>query len=235
MSISEDRLPIRVVCATRKSKEQFFLETQTGKSIRALINISRIDLRLFPENSRGLGEVYNEAIAEAATDPAILVFMHDDVLIADFYWTKRVVEGLMKFDVVGVAGNARRVPMQPTWAHLPPSFQWDDKANLSGIVAHGNEYPPAQPILPYGPPWRECKLLDGVLLAAASPVLTASDLRFDPSFKFHFYDLDFCRQAESRGLSMGTIPLGLMHASGGNFGTPEWLSAYQQYIDKWKE
>jgi len=30
---------------------------------------------------------------------------------------------------------------------------------------------------------------------------------FDPRFQFHFYDLDFCRQAEQRGLKMGTWAL----------------------------
>jgi hypothetical protein len=42
------------------------------------------------------------------------------------------------------------------------------------------------------------------MLAARSNTLAEKGLRFDPLFDFHFYDLDFCRQAELRKLRMGT-------------------------------
>ena len=32
--------------------------------------------------------------------------------------------------VIGVAGNKRRAPMQPSWAFPTLQFQWDDRANL---------------------------------------------------------------------------------------------------------
>jgi hypothetical protein len=47
------------------------------------------------------------AIREAATDPAILVFIHDDVHLLDFYWPTRLHHGLAKFDILGLAGNRR--------------------------------------------------------------------------------------------------------------------------------
>ena len=53
----------------------------------------------------------------------------------------------------------------------------------------------------------ECKLLDGVFLAAHSAVLLQQRLLFDEIFDFHFYDLDLCRQAERQGVRMGTAPI----------------------------
>jgi GT2 family glycosyltransferase len=52
----------------------------------------------------------------------------------------------------------------------------------------------------------EVKLLDGVMMAIRSQNLIARDLRFDARFHFHFYDLDFCCQAEIKGIRMGTWP-----------------------------
>jgi GT2 family glycosyltransferase len=75
-------------------------------------------------------------------------------------------------------------------------------------------------------------LLDGLLLAVRSETLTRSGLRFDPQFRFHFYDMDFCRQAEKLGLSCGTWDLSVMHESGGNFASAEWQSAYDAYLLK---
>ena len=45
---------------------------------------------------------------------------------------------------------------------------------------------------------------------------------FDPALRFHLYDLDFCRTAHTKGLSVGTWPLAVTHQSGGAFGGPEW-------------
>jgi len=85
----------------------------------------------------------------------------------------------------------------------------------------------------FGPPFQQVKLLDGLLLAAFSDTLIQKSLRFDERFDFHFYDLDFCRQAEQLGVTMGTIPLSLIHESGGNFDSHSWRMAYKEYIKKW--
>lgn len=232
--MSAPAVPLRLVCATRLDQARFFAESATGRSIKAYIAVSGAELRLFPENRAGLPAVYNHAIAEAASSPAILVFLHDDLLIGDFFWARRIVEGLEHFDVIGLAGNTRRVPFQPTWAHVNLDFAWDDRAHLSGVVAHGDAFPPAA-VVPYGDTGRACKLLDGLLLAARSATLVGRGLRFDERFDFHFYDLDFCRQAEMAGVSMGTIPLGVVHQSGGNFASAAWRAGYDTYIGKWKD
>ena len=63
----------------------------------------------------------------------------------------------------------------------------------------------------------------------------SAGVRFDPQFKFHFYDLDFCRSCEKAGLSMGTWPIDIMHASGGVFRSDAWNEARELYFRKWGE
>ncbi|HMK85716.1 MAG TPA: glycosyltransferase [Steroidobacteraceae bacterium] len=222
---------VRVVCATRETARGFATRTALGRSLALYGPLC--ELRLFPNNGSGLPAVYNTAIRESSTDPAVLVFVHDDVHLLDFYWPTRIIQGLDKFDVLGLAGNRRRVARQPAWRFLDDRWTKDQRDNLSGVVAHGRCWP-ADYISAYGPPGQEVKLLDGVMLAAHSATLISKNVLFDETFDFHFYDLDFCRTAEQLGLRMGTWAISAMHESDGSFGTSSWRQGYERYLAKWR-
>ena len=229
---------IRFVCASRLSSQEFFAKAPLGRSLPVYRSFPRrqvIELRLFANNREGLPSVYNLAIEEAKTDPAILVFCHDDVYLSDYYWAEHLHDALGKFDLVGLAGNRRRVPRQASWMFLDEEFLRDNYDNLSGVLGHGNPFPDLKQLSVYGEPGVAVKLLDGVLMAIHSAVLHARNLRFDPRFKFDFYDLDFCRQAELRGLRMGTCALSIVHASAGALGVETWRAAYRDYLAKYGE
>lgn len=229
---------IRLVCATRESQEQFFKKSPLGRSLpfyRMFPPGRRIELRLFKENAEGLPSVYNTAIEESKVDPAILVFTHDDVYLSDYYWAERLLDGLRLFDIVGLAGNRRRAPGQASWMYLNGEFTRDRDENLSGVIGHGEGFPNLIELSVYGPPGQQVALLDGVLLAVRSDVLIESGLRFDTRFSFDFYDMDFCRQAELRGLRMGTWPISIIHGSAGNLGGTAWRAAYRHYLVKYDE
>jgi hypothetical protein len=72
------------------------------------------------------------------------------------------------------------------------------------------------------------------MLVGRSETFVDNNLRFDESFDFHFYDMDLCRQAESKSVSMGTFALPVIHESGGSFGSEGWRKGYQTYLDKWR-
>jgi GT2 family glycosyltransferase len=222
---------LKIVIATRVEEQDFFTKTATGRSL-AFNKPNFLQIEVFPENIAGLPLLYNKVIHESSENESIIVFAHDDLHILDFYWCHRIAQALTKFDIVGLAGNVRRVPKQPSWAFINDQFVWDDRKNLSGIVGHGKGFPPSN-LSVFGPPGQRVKLLDGLLLAAKRETLVKNNLYFDERFKFHFYDMDFCRQAEIKGLSCGTMDLSLIHESGGNFNSPAWRSAYEQYILKW--
>ncbi len=221
---------IEIVSATRLSESEFWNKAALGISLLRLAKVTRLVANISFENRLGLADVFNARInAEESQD--ILVFIHDDVWIDDDLFCDRVMEGLKTFDVIGVAGNRRRVKNQPAWSFIDDKFTWDGKANLSGRVAHGSN--PLGDISTYGDAPAECELLDGVFLAVEKSKIRLKGVRFDPRFDFHFYDMDFCRSAREKGLRLGTWPISLTHQSGGAFGSKSWLEKYRLYQDKW--
>ena len=227
-----DGIKIQFIVATRECAENFWKNTATGRSL-ALYKSQHLNVILYPANQKGLSEIYNSAIDQYSGEPCIFVFAHDDLHILDFYWMHSILNGLNHFGVVGCAGNISRAPYQPSWAFKNLQLEWDEAKNLSGVVGHGSQFPPEDALSIFGPPFQQVKLLDGLFLAVFSETLRKNYLRFDEKFNFHFYDMDFCRQAEIRGVTMGTIPLSLIHESGGNFGTVSWRQGYETYIKKW--
>src|SRR5882762_9143567 len=100
---------IEIVSATRHPEETFRTRSPLGLSLSRLEFDKRLEARIFFENRTGLGEIYNFRIkSDSAHD--ILIFVHDDVWIEDFFLADHILEGLEQFDVIGVAGNRRRVP-----------------------------------------------------------------------------------------------------------------------------
>jgi GT2 family glycosyltransferase len=219
---------VEIVSATRLAADAFG-ESPLGMSLQRIEKDPRLRPHVAFVNSRGLPEVYNDRI-DAENDDDVVVFVHDDVWLDDFYFTDRVIEGLQQFDVVGVAGNTRRQPRQETWG-FGPGAQRLDLPHLRGAIAHGSE--PLGKVGFYGPIVGACELLDGVFIAASRKALRAHGVRFDPRFAFHFYDLDFCRSARAEGLKLGTWPIAVTHRSTGNPGTPEWRNARDAYFAKW--
>jgi hypothetical protein len=226
-------MKMKLVIATRESASDFFKKTATGRSL-AFNKPKFIDLLLFPSNLKGLPTVYNYAIKESTNDPCILVFMHDDLHLLDYFWYHRINDGLKFFQVLGLVGNKCRAPGQPSWACKDTSFTWDKTENLSGVLGHGKQFPPINFDI-FGESRKQVKLLDGMLLAAESKTLLENNIFFDEIFKFHFYDLDFCRQAELKNISCGTWDISLMHESTGSFGTVDWKDGYKKYLEKWVE
>ncbi len=102
--------------------------------------------------------------------------------------------------------------------------------NFSGLIGHGATFPcPIKRFGVLGP----CKLLDGVFLAVRSDVLIENDLYFDEAFDFTCWDLDFCRQAEAKGITMGTTAISVMHESIGHYRTTAWATSFKKYLEKW--
>lgn len=222
---------VKIVVASRVSEKNFFQKTATGRSL-SLYKFPFLEVRLFPENKVGLPKIYNSVIEESRNDHCIIIFAHDDLHILDYYWIDQLLNGLNQFSILGIAGNKRRVPYQPSWAFIDIKLTPDSPENLSGILGHGQKFPPEN-LSFFGPPWQQVKLLDGLLMCSSSETLINNDLRFDERFDFHFYDMDFCRQAEQKNVSCGTWSLSLIHESDGNFRSEMWKKSYYRYIEKW--
>jgi GT2 family glycosyltransferase len=222
---------IEVISATRYPEEQFWNKSALGLSLKRISFDNKVIPKIIFNNKRGLPVVYNEKIEGAEAD-SLLAFIHDDVWIDDYYFTQRIIDGLNQYDVIGVAGNRRRISGQPAW-HVNQNFVWDDKQYLTGAVAHGPN--PFGPISFFGKVPSACELLDGVFISAKKSSLVRANCYFDELFDFHFYDMDFCRTARKNGLTLGSWPISLTHQSGGAFNTDHWKKGHRSYIEKWKE
>ncbi len=225
---------VRFVCASRKDKATFWTDTALGRSLKLYESIYRFDLVLFEHNSTGLPALYNKAIDSPSMDSDILVFIHDDVVLCDFFWPEQLLEALKTFHIAGIVGNKRRIPNQPSWVYLDDSCSVVDYGNFSGFTGSGNGFPCNQ-IFAWGNSKQQVKLLDGQMFFCHTATLRASGLRFDEQFDFHFYDLDFCRQAELLKLKVGTWPISVVHESHGTFLSKEWKAGLHRYREKWTD
>jgi predicted O-linked N-acetylglucosamine transferase (SPINDLY family) len=225
---------VLLIAATRKDRHSFERYSYLGRSLKRLGHDPGVKACMAYENKQALPTVFNDRIVESNRD-RIAVFTHDDVFIDDFWLAVRLEEAFLNFDIVGVAGNIRRLAKQPSWAFIQdtPVFQCDAPENLSGAVRHlaGTD----ERVSAFGMAGVECVLLDGVFLAARIATLLDHNLRFDEQFAFHFYDMDFCRAAVQAGLRLGTWPIAITHASGGAFGSNEWKRCRDLYFKKWAE
>ncbi|MDP3086806.1 MAG: tetratricopeptide repeat protein [Methylotenera sp.] len=223
---------VQIVSATRYSESAFWNKSALGLSLhRHLKQDNGISASIAFNNTLGLSDVFNQAI-ERADDSAILVFVHDDVWIDEANFVDTMIAGLERFDVIGVAGNKRRLPNQPAWLFVDTALNWDEPEYLSGTVWHGLHAFGEDKF--YGDVPAPCELLDGVFLATTKSALNGAHVRFDHQFDFHLYDVDFCRSAREAGLSLGTWPIKLTHQSKGAFGSPHWAQKCQLYFNKWE-
>lgn len=228
---------ICVVTATReKTIEDFKKNTLLGKSLE-IKTFFDIELVCFVNNTDGLSKCYNDAINQLKNTDKILVFVHDDVALLDYYWPLRTIEALKNYDIAGVAGNIRHKINYPSWAHSHVengSLVWEDDKYLSGSMLHDSVWPP-KIISIYGDLNKEVVILDGVYLAMSTRILSDKNLGFDERFKFHFYDADFCKSAVNKECKLGTFPLALLHAGKGNMNAPEYIDGYKEFYRKWND
>jgi GT2 family glycosyltransferase len=225
---------VLIVAATKYDKMYFERSMYLGQALKRLSYDKTIESSIIYDSRVGLPALYNAHLVEAHRDKIVL-FTHADVYIDDYFLSVHLNEAIRKFDVVGLAGNKRRVPRQPSWAFVTdyPQFQWDRPENLSGAVCHFGDQ--GSVVSAYGTFPAGCQLLDGVFLAARVGALIDHKVRFDERFPFEFYDMDFCRTATNAGLKLGTWPIAITHASGGSFGSPEWRRCKDLYLQKWPD
>ena len=193
----------------------------------ALQRLGIATFEFFENNRAGLGQCYNAAIERHAGTDHLLVFVHDDVTIADAFVLDKLRQALGLFDVVGLVGSAVFDPHAPV-----RDYRWSDWPSkaLSGAVEHIHKSGLTFWSF-FGPTPQRCVVLDGLLIAA--DMLTLGAVRFDERFAFHLYDLDFCLSAHQAGLTIGTCNVYAQHASQGDYESEAYGLAMLEFRDKW--
>lgn len=237
----QDNPLVRIVAATQnKTDTEFKMASFLGQSLGVFPSELRPELSVLLDNGgsdgMGLSEFYNSFLQPQYRNEIVL-FVHDDVYLNDWCLVYRLRRAMEHFDVVGVAGNADPDFTEPSWVlawntEKYPSGHQRAEA-LSGAIGHFSQDRTAVAMSYFGPAPRACKLLDGVFIAVKVNRALETGAKFDEQFRFHFYDLDFCRTADGAGLRVGTWPIALTHGSDGAFGSAAWTSARDQYLRKW--
>lgn len=225
---------IHIVSATRLNQMEFLATAHLAKTLPNIEQLFPIARAITYENRVGLPQIYNTAL-DTLPDSDIAVFVHDDVLIYDCFLPQRLVDGLTQFDVIGVAGSIHPTADQVNWCFRLPEGEQTlvsiEQARASGAVTH--ILPAGEMFSVFGATPRRVALIDGLFIAARVGTLRRANVRFDERFRFHFYDIDFCRTCASKGLTIGTWPIALGHGDRGNFTSPTWLEGLAVYRDKW--
>lgn len=221
--------PVVLVSMT-KHDPQGFMSTPLGRTFARVKDLS--DTRITYNNTSGCSEVYNRFLIDEYSDK-VLMFVHDDVYLEDYWAVHRVTESLRYYDVVGVVGQD----------YPFPSTQWDTYEGHEGAIAHWNvgtvamgEAPLTSEMKFKAVAPRQCFALDGQFLAMDVRRVLDSGARFDPKFAFGFYDTDFSRTATKCGLKLGVWPIVATHVSSGRaVGTDMWYHEMALYKEKWEK
>ena len=175
------------------------------------------------DDARSLAEGYNRALGRARHE--IVVFAHDDVDILSPDFAARLLRGISRHDLVGVAGTRKLVGGAWHFAGHP---------HLAGQVgmpgAEGGYV-----VTLYDVMERETKglqALDGLLLATRRD--SALRLGFDEATfdGWHLYDLDFSLRAAQEGMDCATCnDILAVHDSQGSY-DDRWLEYAQRFHAK---
>lgn len=215
-----------VVCTTF-SENDFKVKSEIYRFLSDNSLTPDVDYFVFYQNRQGLSKVYNNFFTEKYKDN-IIVFVHDDVILG--YSIKTLQTELNKghntFDIIGLAGAIKLKLTTPVLWHLMAN-------GMSGSVGH--QVNNLSQMSVYGVSPQQCTVVDGLFISVNIEKCISQNIKFDEQFTFHCYDLDFCIQAITAGLTVGTWPIWVTHKSCGlkRLDDAVFQSNQQKFIKKW--
>lgn len=227
-----------LIVTSSKSNSRDLVKTDLGQSL-LFQSQKYFDLQYVQnDGEKSLASIYNGFLTEyTANHYEIVVFVHDDVSIQDsMLFTKldQAIGDESDYSICGVAGAVRCKPQKTKpclWHMMCHDGQFKD---ASGAVGH---YVDDKVIMTnFGVVPQRVILLDGLFLAVNIRKVLDAGVKFDeecPS-KFHFYDLNFCLEANKNSLKMKTIPLWVVHRSHGlSEFDDEFKKGNEYFYNKW--
>ncbi len=173
-------------------------------------------------DARSLAEGYNRGLGMAANE--LVLFAHDDVEIVSTDFAARLLEGLRRHDLVGMAGTRKLKGGAWHFAGHP---------NLQGQI--GMPSGKGLVVTVYGvatPSSGRLQALDGLLLATRRDI--ARQIGFDAQTfdGWHLYDLDFTLRAARAGLDCATCnDILVVHGSQGSY-NQDWMKYSERFLSK---
>jgi hypothetical protein len=218
---------ITLITCTRSSNIEDFQKRPIHKSIEKLCSLypnNLFDFKICTNNSKGLSEVYNSYLDKEEYNKDILLFVHDDVEIVDTF----LVETLNNspYAVTGLAG-CKKIDLDkpPAWHLMAEKQDW------VGEVKHKKDDIIWTSV--FGQTKSRALLIDGLFIAI--DVEKIKQTKFNESYKFHHYDLAFCLECNKQKVTVGVMPISVIHhGMGDSMLTEEWSESSEKFQKEYK-
>lgn len=195
-----------LVTATKAVTEEEFKKRPVYKSLEKLYQMydrEAFDFDVVRNNSEGLSKVYNRYLNDEHKNDIVL-FVHDDVIISEMF----LVEHLRKspYSVTGLAGTTLiNLKADKCAWHLMSRNQ----ECMKGEVRHINGGRIWTTV--FGPTQGAVTVMDGLFIAVNVEKILKTEARFNEEFNWHHYDLSFCLECQKHNVSMGILPISVIH------------------------
>ena len=187
------------------------------------------------KGTRGICEVYNQGIEEAAYE--IVCFMHEDVQILTHNWGESVLRNFSEnpsLGLLGVAGGDYKSLAPSSWFNFEARSDFPGKKHINLIQGFRHESKGAVHELnnPTGQKLVKAACVDGVWMCTRKSIAQA--VKFDEKMLkgFHGYDTDFSIAVGQRHDVAVTFEVLMHHFSEGK-SSKEWVKAQIAVHKKW--
>jgi len=220
---------LHIVSCTRAKTKEEFEKRPLSKSLNKLNQLytsEQLTSTIIYDNTKGLSSQYNKFLSKEYEN-CIIVFCHDDLIIDTLY----LFEHLNKspYTVTGLAGANKF----KEGSNTPPAWHlMTDPKNYVGEVKHIRDHSIFTTV--FGPTTGSAKIIDGLFIAVNVSKILQTNARFNKSYDFHHYDLAFCIECLKESVSIGVMPINVIHYGlGDSMLTKEWDSSAKQFLNEY--
>jgi hypothetical protein len=201
------------------------------KSVKPLLENKDITFLFKENNTEGLSVCYNNFLNSNKVFDHV-VFVHDDIFLDDLRIVEKLKRAHSAFNIVGLAGGINPTIKAPSLWHL--MCGGFGGGNLRGAVSHpcGKEQ---IMITNFGPTPSRVTILDGLFFSVDVRKINSVKWRFNENYNFHHYDIASCIDANKKQLTLGVVPIWVMHASPGllNVNDKIFISSQEKFLSEY--
>lgn len=219
---------IHIVSCTKVKTREEFEKRPLGKSLKKLkllYSSEQLASTIVLDNKEGLSSVYNKFLTKEYKDN-IVVFCHDDLIIDTIYLHEHLNKS--PYTVTGLAG-ANKFKNSNT----PPAWHIMTEENSRvGEVKHIKDGVIFTTI--FGPTIGNAKLVDGLFIAVNVEKIIQTKAKFNTNYSFHLYDLAFCIECLKENVTIGVMPINVIHYGlGDSMLTKDWEDNARKFLNEY--
>jgi hypothetical protein len=219
---------IHIVSCTKAKTQEEFDKRPLGKSLKKLKKLyssDQLTSTIILDNKEGLSAVYNRFLSNDYKDK-IVTFCHDDLIIDTIYLCEHLNKS--PYIVTGLAGanKFKSTSTPPAW-HI-----MTEENSRVGEVKHIKDGVIFTTI--FGPTFGNARLVDGLFIAVNVEKILKTKAKFNTNYNFHLYDLAFCIECLKENISIGIMPINVIHYGlGDSMLTKDWEDNARKFLNEY--